>query len=330
MSERNFPICVIVPCYNVEKYIARCLDSLLKQNIEVPYEIVVVDDGTKDKAAVIAEDYAAKHPNLIRVLHKENGGLSSARNFGIEHSDSEYLVFVDSDDYVSKDYLSTLYDSISRSGSDISMCGIVKTQNNDFSGKRFDSGFSEDCIIDELQVLISKSSFAAWNKMYRRSLFETIRYPDGITYEDYATTPRLFMKARKVVYVDRPCYYYYSNPESILGSMRKKIDWNILKAFLILRNSEISENLSWINILYERRVILSLAKTIISNGTFRDLKDLYKDMLNQGCISKQLFTKNLKYYDRFFVTLIKNGYLKCGYILQKSYGILRQIFLIIK
>lgn len=317
----KYIISVIVPCYNVEKYIARCLESLVNQDIDQSYEIVVVNDGTKDNSAVIAQEYADRYSDKIRVLHKVNGGLSSARNYGIEHSCSEYLAFVDSDDYVSRDYLSTLYNLSIKDNADISMCGIIRTSNSTFTGKRFSTGFNCGLHNIDTVTLIKRSSFSACNKLYKRTLFDSLRYPEGINYEDYALTPRLFLLSKCVSYTHKACYYYYANSESIIGSMKGKVDWDILKAFNILSKSELRHHPDLLNILYIRRVVLSLSKTIIMNAGKDDLKKVYNETRKYPYMNS-ICSCSLSLFDMLYTYCFINGYLKICILMQKCYCIL--------
>lgn len=322
MQYDKVKISVIVPCYNVEKYIARCLESLINQDIEQSYEIVVVNDGTKDNSAVIAQEYADKYSDKVRVLHKVNGGLSSARNYGIDHSDSEYIAFVDSDDYVSSDFLSTLYNLSKMDNADISMCGVIRTNNSNYIGRRFPTGFNCNQHHIDTVTLIKKSSFAAWNKLYKRYLFDTLRYPEGINYEDYALTPRLFLLSKCVSYTHKACLYYYENTESIIGSMKGKVDWNIMKAFKILNDSELSRYPALLNILYIRRVVLSLTKTIIMNSGVDDLRKVYNETRKNYCYIRNDNSCCLSLFDKLYTYCFINGYLKICILMQKGYCII--------
>lgn len=290
MQSDKVKISVIVPCYNVEKYIARCLESLINQDIEQSYEIVVVNDGTKDNSAVIAQEYADRYSDKVRVLHKQNGGLSSARNYGIKHSDSEYLAFVDSDDYVASNFLSTLYKTIITERCDIAMCGAIRTYDSYGSGVKSNMGFQSDCVITD-RSMVAQSSNAAWNKMYLRNLFDEITFPEGINFEDYATIPRVMCRADKIVYKNIPLYFYYYNPDSILNSMKKKVDINIFKAHKILAASEIKSDEDLMASLYLKMVILSLSRRIVE---VTEDRQLFNDLICY-CKSHYPSIKNCSY-----------------------------------
>lgn len=254
----KYVISVIVPCYNVEKYIARCLNSLVNQDIEEKYEIIVVDDGTKDDSAVIAQDYADQYPEKVRVLHKTNGGLSSARNYGIDHSDSEYLSFVDSDDYVSPNFLRTLYGISKRDNADISMCGVIRTTDSSFSGKRFNTGYSCDFSTTDVMSVIYNSSYAAWNKLYKRELFKNVRYPEGVNYEDLATTPLLMYASKIISYTDEPLLFYYQNEDSITLSQKSITKrYDLVKSVTLLENSILKNEEDLLEKIYIDKILFS-------------------------------------------------------------------------
>jgi len=209
-------ISVIVPVYKVEPYIHRCVDSILRQSY-ADFELILVDDGSPDNCGAICDDYAAKD-DRIHVIHQQNGGLSAARNAGIdwvmENSDSQWLAFIDSDDWVHKDYLKILYLSALRNKTGISVCDMARTDV-----------FLEDHEIDDWNVscLDSERAYveyygmclAAWRKLYRRSLFESLRFPEGKLHEDCYITHIPLFEAGSVTVCDVPLYYYYTNPGSI-------------------------------------------------------------------------------------------------------------------
>lgn len=209
--KQNIAVSVIIPIYNVEKYLKKCVDSILNQTFE-KYEIILVDDGSPDNCPKIADDYAEKYPEIITALHKKNGGVGDARNFGIEHARGEYILILDSDDYVEPNMLECLYNNAVRYESDIVLCGF-KSVNE--SGNVI-SITEENQPEDKLMSLKSHKSLlltnpAPWNKMYRRNLFvenKDIRYPCGIWYEDIRVTLKLLKAAKIITYVNKPLYNY--------------------------------------------------------------------------------------------------------------------------
>ncbi|MBA4686738.1 MAG: glycosyltransferase family 2 protein [Candidatus Galacturonibacter soehngenii] len=225
MSER---ISVIVPIYNVEDYMRRCVDSILNQTYS-NMEIILIDDESPDNCPSICEEYK-QIDNRIIVIHQKNAGLSGARNAGIEIASGEYLVFVDSDDYLAVDFIESLYQAIIETNSDIAMCkyeyvkGDIMTQSHKPGESVVYSGIE---MIENMYSPDGAFFVVAWNKLYKRKLFEHIRYPQGRIHEDEATTHQLYYEANKAVFVKRYLYGYFVGGESITRKKfnRKRLDW---------------------------------------------------------------------------------------------------------
>lgn len=227
-EKQDILVSVIVPVYNVEQYIQRCIDSITKQTYS-NIEIILVDDGSDDNSGGIC-DRAALLDKRIHVIHKKNGGLSSARNIGIDSAHGEYICFVDSDDVIVPCYVELLLGLCVENNAQISM-GKFEKFNKDFL---FEQKRLEDRYIYEnrraVELLIDGSYVqyvVAWNKLYDRSLFNEIRYPDGLLYEDEGTTYKLFYKANKVVVTNSVVYGYFVREGSITQSNYsiKKLDF---------------------------------------------------------------------------------------------------------
>ena len=218
-------ISVIVPIYNVEKYLRRCLDSICNQ-VYSNLEIVLVDDGSTDSSGKIADEYARRDIR-VHVIHKQNGGLSDARNVGLSYCHGKYIVFVDSDDYVTEDYVMVLYDLLKHNHADISAVSLTHKEeelskiNDSTTTKIYNT---KEALQDLLYQRISTSANA---KMYRAELFSDIRYPKGRLYEDVIATYQIFEKATKVVWCDIKKYWYYVRTDSIVRSAFnvKKMDY---------------------------------------------------------------------------------------------------------
>lgn len=221
-------ISVIVPVYKVEKYLHRCVESIRNQSYS-NLEILLVDDGSPDNCGAICDAFAEKDER-IQVIHKENGGLSSARNIGIEHAQGDFLAFVDSDDFISHEFIKILYNALISSNSDIAQCkweyvsGDTITREKETGDYNVYSGYQ---MLENLYIPDGAYFVVAWNKLYRSSLFEHIRYPEGRIHEDEATTYKLFDIANQAVFVDRFLYGYYQEGISITrnGFYEKRLDW---------------------------------------------------------------------------------------------------------
>lgn len=229
-------ISVIIPIYNVECYLKICIDSIVNQTYS-NLEIVLVDDGSPDRCPEICDEYAKKD-NRVKVIHQDNGGLAHARNVGIANSNGEYLTFVDSDDYVSNDYVENLYKGIAEFGADISIASFYAFKR-DVACRQTSGSFAIEEISKEkaiscycsINAECSMPFISACNKIYRRSLFYEIEFPKGKLYEDAFTTYKLIDRAKKIVYSTTKLYYYRINPQSILGQAFREKHLEMVEAF---------------------------------------------------------------------------------------------------
>ncbi len=222
----NDLISVIIPVYRVEEYLRRCVDSVLAQTYRET-EIILVDDGSPDGCPAICDSYAARDRRVC-VIHQENQGLSGARNSGIEKAEGQYLAFVDSDDYLDPEFLEELYRACKETDSDMSVCPWEYVRGEAISKKG--SGKTEVYTGRQMMEKLCEPDGAcfvvAWNKLYRRELFEGIRYPVGRIHEDEATTYKIYDRITRAAYVDRPLYGYFVTPSSITrGFNPKRADW---------------------------------------------------------------------------------------------------------
>ncbi len=219
--EKTALVSVIVPIYMVQDYLEKCINSILIQTYE-NLEIILVDDGSKDECGRICDEFANKDKR-IKVIHKENGGLSDARNFGIDAAKGQYIVFIDSDDYVHFQMIEYLIKPVMDGEADMSVCGFVSVdENEDIDIEKIEC--KETIIIDNYEKK-SKYYFeddyleftVAWNKLYPSFYFDNIRYPKGKIHEDEFTSYQLLEKADKVAFVKCPLYYYVKRKSSIMG-----------------------------------------------------------------------------------------------------------------
>ena len=215
-------ISVIVPVYKVEFYLSRCIDSILAQTF-TDFELILVDDGSPDNCGKICDDYA-QNDNRLQVIHKENGGLSSARNAGIvwvfSNRDSLWLTFIDSDDWINPQYLELLLYGATSTNTDICVCEYTRT--SDFSDfENFNNINTQVLTPEELFVNYHVTSVIACCKLYKKSCFENIRYPVGKLHEDEYTTYKILFQKNSISYLEEPLYFYFTNPNSIMNS-----DWS--------------------------------------------------------------------------------------------------------
>ena len=219
-------VSIIVPIYKVEPYLQRCLDSIVSQSY-TNLEIILVDDGSPDESPQICNEYAAKD-NRIKVIHKKNGGLSDARNAGIDISEGDYITFIDSDDWVHENYISTLLGLITNKNADIAIGENIRTGGNTFINKktfRTDVYTSKEALIHLLKD--NHLAFTvSWGKIYKRCLFSTLRFPIGKFHEDEFTSYILFYNSRKIAYTSEVLYFYYQRKGSIVSTRHP---WDVLE-----------------------------------------------------------------------------------------------------
>lgn len=210
-------ISIIIPVYNVEKYLKRCLDSILNQEGDYPFEVIIVNDGSPDKSQQIIDDYARKYPKVIKAFVKENGGVSSARNYGLHQASGEYITFIDPDDYIENTYLSTVNKYLKEPETEMCIFDykFIDLKNNTTYKKVFQN--------NKLYILGKQAS---WTRIVKRSIYEGVYFPEGIVYEDLAVVPFLVAKCnlKNIKYIEEAIYLYTVDAEnSIMNTYNEKI-----------------------------------------------------------------------------------------------------------
>lgn len=219
-------VSVIVPIYKVEEYLDECVQSILKQTYQ-NFELILVDDASPDNCGKMCDSYAAEN-SKIQVIHKENGGLSSARNAGLEIAKGDYIVFVDSDDYIRDCYLEDMVNLAIQYEADLICCHFTKAE----SFVRWED--SESLVIYRGEEIIDNRNTndvvmtPAWNKLYHRSFFfgHDLRYPEGKIHEDNFLTPQILYRAKCMVITGKSLYFYRVRENSIITSSfsEKRLD----------------------------------------------------------------------------------------------------------
>lgn len=286
---------IIVPMYNVERYIDRCLDSCFRQNISTnEYEIIAINDGSKDNSLAIAEKYAVAHSN-IHVYSKTNGGLSSARNFGIEKANGDYIFFLDSDDWIADNSLQRVINKLISERPDVLCICSSRTDGNCF----YDiTSFTDTRIKTGPESLNRTFNPCAPFSIVRRDYLneKNIRFVNGIYHEDSEYTPRVHYLASKISYLNGVVYYYFVNPNSIQTTPhpQKSYDYvdpvcvnlsmfqnNVIKQYKPFFDYQISLNLN--NALSEM-----LLNSNQERATFQQFLDDYKYLYKHLCRSNIL------------------------------------------
>lgn len=227
---------VIVPIYNVEEYLERCIDSVLGQTFG-DFELLLVNDGSPDNSAEICRKYLTN--DNVKYFEKENGGLGDARDYGIERAQGEYLVFVDSDDYIESDLLENVNNVIEKYNSDIVIFDfmLVDMQDNLLYVEK--QKLKPDAVLNlktNKELLLLEP--AAWNKVYKRQLFieNGFRYPARVWYEDLRTTAKVLSGAERIVYIEKAFYHYFLRPGSIMNNGNLKRNLEIIDAVEDIRH----------------------------------------------------------------------------------------------
>lgn len=213
-------VSIIVPCYNVEQYLPKCIDSILNQTYH-NLEVWLVDDGSPDRCGEICDEYAQKDAR-IKVIHKKNGGLSDARNVALDVMTGEYVVCVDSDDYITPTHIEGLYHLIEKYGAEVAVnnsCNFLEG-TTPHPAKKAENDIVFDSGLKAVEAMFYQELYdtCAWGKMYKANLFDGIRYPKGLLFEDLPTTYRLLLKASKVAFNDEQSYFYLLRSNSIEGA----------------------------------------------------------------------------------------------------------------
>ena len=234
-NPKNHIVSIIVPCYNVEEYLADCLDSLIEQTFK-DIEIVCVNDGSTDKTPQILEGYAKKD-SRIKIVTQENGGLSSARNTGVNNSSAEYITFIDSDDWVNETYIEKLYGAITRNNCDIAVAEMVRKRPN---SEKYRLHFEEEKTFTDLQDKVDACRIPACcyvcGKLFKKELIENMPFKSGVYFEDVIWTPEIAKKSNALVVVPKAYYYYRVNNSSIVKtvqSLQKQHDSYTAKKYIV-------------------------------------------------------------------------------------------------
>lgn len=223
-------ISVIVPVYNVEKYLERCVKSIAAQTYK-DLEILLIDDGSTDKSGKMCDDFQ-QTDSRIKAFHKQNGGLSDARNYGIEHSAGEFISFVDSDDYIDEKMLETLHRLITENDADLAVCSAMDV----FEGKEVTQvkeikEFNLNKVESYKYMLRGDGIPSACNKLYKRQTVGDVRFPVGKLYEDGFFTPQILKKVEKTAVTSKPMYYYFRRADSITTKPFRKGDLDVIEAY---------------------------------------------------------------------------------------------------
>lgn len=314
---------IIVPVYGVEKYIDKCLNSLVKQSLK-EIEIIVVNDGTKDNSQKIIDKYVKKYPDKIKSYIKENGGQGSARNYGLKKATGEYIGYVDSDDFVEKDMYKKLYNKAKENNYDIVVCGNYNV-SEDYQNKNIDT-FINNYNTDLENIFFGK--MAVWNKIYKRDILikNKLEFKEKVWYEDLAFTLKAIMNSNTFAFIDEPLYDYLIREGSTMNNSNVQRNLEILDAFndilSYIKHNKKEEYFSKIEFLAIDHIYIS--------AIVRVLKAEADDKVKRETINKLIdyINTNFPNYknNKYINTLSKNRKIIYKLINIKMYGLINLIF----
>ncbi len=318
---------IIVPVYGVEKYIDKCLNSLVKQSLK-EIEIIVVNDGTKDNSQKIIDKYVKKYPDKIKSYIKENGGQGSARNYGLKKTTGEYIGYVDSDDFVEKDMYKKLYNKAKENNYDIVVCGNYNV-SEDYQNKNIDA-FINNYNTDLENIFFGK--MAVWNKIYKRDILikNKLEFKEKVWYEDLAFTLKAIMNSNTFAFIDEPLYDYLIREGSTMNNSNVKRNLEILEAFddilSYIKHNKKEEYFDKVEFLAIDHIYISAIVRILKANADNKIK---KETVNELiCYMNKNFPnyKNNKYIN----TLSRNRKIIYKLINLKMYNLVNLIFKIKK
>ena len=296
-------VSVIIPVYNVEKYLSKCLDSVIEQTFK-DIEIICINDGSTDNSQNILQEYAKKD-NRIMVVNQENSGLSVARNIGIAKASADYISFIDADDFIHPNFLKILYNVIQETKSDIAGCNFQKIKgDSDIIPKP--TTIKAIVNTSPLQVLLHRKNyihFNVWNKLYRRTVIRDVRFPEGICFEDWVFNTIVFDNAKNFAWINQPLYGYRITNNSIMRSSfnEKKLQDYVCGIKIVYDYYKNKEKLQ----IVKRTRIARTVKMMMNSAIRSDNKNIYaqakrelKALYNQKLIGYRglSFTNKLKLF----------------------------------
>lgn len=293
-------ISVIIPVYKVEKYLEKCIESIIKQTY-TNLQIILVDDGSPDNCGKICDEYAKKD-SRIEVIHKINGGLSDARNVGINRANGRYIGFVDSDDYIKEDMYEKLINLIKEYNADVSICNLYDVIDGKEYVRNKYNGIHEYSRIDILkEILLDKNIQSyAWNKLYKKELFDEIKYPIGKKYEDIGTTFYVFEKCNKIVVTSEPEYYYLKRSDSLVNNVTEStiLDYTeiIIQRYLYIKQN-IKELRKYNNYYLAKTLITANNDIKTLKNVSEKMKERYKELYDFVC---DIIQNNREDIEEFF------------------------------
>lgn len=314
----KYKVSIIIPVYGVEKYISKCLESLVNQTLN-DIEIIVVNDGTKDNSQKIIDKYVKKYPDKVKSFIKENGGQGSARNYGLKQANGDYIGYVDSDDYVELEMYEKLYNKAISDNLDIAICGNYNV-SEDYKNKKVDLEFIkfED---NKINALFGKK--AVWNKIYKKSIVEKLEFRSKVWYEDFDFSIKAICSAKKIGYVNESLYDYLLREGSTMNNSNVIRNLEILDAFNeIVKDKKYKKYYDIIEFLAIDHIYISTIVRVINAKVDKNIKIEVIDKLIDYMNNNFPDFRNNKYIE----TLSRNRKIIYNLINRKRYNLIKLLF----
>ena len=306
---KKYKLSIVAAVYNLEKYLPRCLDSLVNQTLQ-EIEIICVDDGSIDSAPQIIDEYAKKYPNKVKAFHKENGGEFTTRNYGLEIATGEYVTFVDTDDYVEPNWAEKLYNAAKESNADMAVCGFERIDLN--TGKvvstnmtQYGNVVKEITNDDDFMVFINP---APWNKIYKLDKVKDLKFLNFRGFNDMIFLASSFTRINKVAFVPDVLYHYFLRYYSQIHNVNEQDVENFKKYLLDLKQLYINEN------KYEGMKYILDLMAFIHLGT----SVMYRASYDKEINIRKMLKETINYLDTNFETWRKNPFLTFSYSIKKG------------
>lgn len=295
-------ISIIVPVYNVELYLEKCLKSLVNQSLQ-EIEILIVNDGSKDSSQDIIDQFQHEYPRKILSFIKENGGLSDARNFGIDRAKGEFIAFVDSDDYVSETMFQDMYNLATQYNAEMTICNLQKVNEYGNVTQKLTqlSNMPEKIILSDHVSVFSDISYFACNKLFKRALFEKKRFKVGIHFEDIELIPQILLQCNVIAFTEKYHYQYLERENSISNSHTTKgldILYAVESVEEVFAKSKFSNE---VNMLRNFQILEAVYSYLAYLAFVKNDDDFYKmsDVYDEFIAERGIKTKDILQYRRF-------------------------------
>ncbi|PKD43280.1 glycosyltransferase [Rhodohalobacter barkolensis] len=326
-------ISLIIPIYNVEKYLEKCLLSVANQEYE-NLEVILVNDGSTDSSREIAKKFTDANDHF-KLINQKNRGRSGARNRGLKEASGKYVIFLDSDDFIDRQMISKLYQQITKHNADIAKCGYLMFENQTKKIKKFRIDMPKVTVIETgkdmmMTYLNGKIDMVVWNAIYRRGLFDKIRFPEGLEYEDHYITPEILSKAQKFVYTPEIyCYYRKRRGAITLESKPKDLHDKVRslnRIYEVLVKMDLLEQASGLYSIYFYKLLKNYHNALVyiapgklKKGKLAVKSSIYDEAFDFAVESERLTEKEI----RMIRLMKKSHYL---YFIVQKWDILKSVF----